>query len=39
MRNQQERIAMEFVVMIAGVLGAGATLAFMLPGFDSFFSW
>ncbi len=30
---------MEFIVMAAGVIGAGATLAFMLPGLDAFFSW
>lgn len=30
---------MAFMVMIAGVVGAGATLAFMMPKLDSFFSW
>jgi hypothetical protein len=30
---------MEFVVMIAGVLGAGATMVFMLPKPDWLFSW
>lgn len=30
---------MEFVVMVAGLVGAGATLAVMMPGLDSFFSW
>ncbi|MBP1178102.1 hypothetical protein JOE48_000066 [Methylobacterium sp. PvR107] len=30
---------MEFVVMIAGVVGAGATLLFLMPGLDAFFSW
>lgn len=38
-RNQLEGTEVEFVVMVAGVIGAGATLAFMLPGLDSFFSW
>lgn len=30
---------MELVVMIAGVLGAGATTVFMLPKLDWLFSW
>lgn len=37
--NQLEDAPLEFIVMVAGVVGAGATLAFMLPGLDSFFSW
>jgi hypothetical protein len=36
---QSEIAVMEFVVMAAGIVGAGATLAFMMPGLDSFFSW
>jgi len=38
-RNLLEGAAVEFVVMIAGIVGAGATMVFMLPGLDSFFSW
>jgi len=34
-----EDTAVEFVVMIAGVVGAGATLLFLMPGLDAFFSW
>ena len=37
--ERPEAEAVELAVMAAGVIGAGATLAFMLPGLDSFFSW
>jgi hypothetical protein len=39
MAIQVEGAAVEFFVMAAGVVEAGVTLLFMMPGLDGFFTW
>lgn len=39
MAIQVEGAVVEFFVMAAGVVGAGVTLLFMMPGLDGLLSW